>query len=1313
MNSIKLLWLNAQRSNFRLHAILNSNKKADIILVQEPWFGTINTTRSDTDPSGTQVLGTVANPLWEILYPRSLPGQRCKVVAYRRIASTHFTVTNRIDLSSNYHLMTLDVHTDHETFRIYNIYHDACTSDKNEDPSQTSWATRVQSLHDILSIDIDPLIPTIIGGDFNTHSRSWSPQGVRQSPWALDIEEWAVSQTLDLINHPGTPTRHSDSRQKDSTIDLIWVNEAATIDDSFRDLRVDFAASLGSDHAGMWITHHLPTTTTDTTTPLNPPYMIQDAAHKYWLEVFRANLRLPPLSTSADHIEAEAARLSQHIEDTSMSTFQPRHAKPIRCAYWWNDSCREAVTRVRNANSDDEKRAANKALKSAIKTAKQEWADDFLKDATTEKLWTAARWRHGRRMRSIPALSTDSGLSNDTSTMTAALKQRFFKEPSPIPTHDVDDQPALPQRAFIPVTENEIEEALKPTSNKSAPGRSGHGYKLVKWAWEASPTWFVILFNSCLLAGYHPKVWRTATIAVVPKPGKSDYSLPKSYRPVALLECLSKLLEKVVAKRILHDIGLLNLVPTNQFGARPHSSAIHAGIALTHDIAVTHAQGGCCASIQFDIQGFFDNINHDRLVHTFRRLGFAENLCGWLSSFLSGRTVQLRFNAQTSDPIDISIGAPQGSPVSPILSIVYTADLLLKAETWPNTKMYMFIDDGNILVSGPSYRMVTNTLAENYRACLTWLRKVGLSIESEKTDVIFYSPAKPRPDSHGQRPASITIPSTDDINVTIQATDNVRYLGLYINHKLNWHQHVKIMATRARGSLKALQLLGNSIRGLNHGNWRLAYNAVCLLVLTYGSPVWYNGQKSLSDILQQVQDYAVRRILGAFCTTPAAPLHQLCAILPMHIRLQMLSRTAALSLLSVPHSSQLIQRLGPPWCKPEDLCKGFPNCPYPAPPTSLTHLTKLVPPESCSPPNYKYGPWVRRMITSDRLTLDTNTPQGEERRQRAREIAAADVGRRVDVLTLFCHGACPCNREGTPIAVAAATASYKGKTMDTLTRALGPLASSNDAATHALSLATALAIPALHANRSITHIQIFTTNPILPKQCLNRNTTAQPLPGYDFTQALTNILDTYHQLRITIGWVPPGKGLKSVAKAKSAAAATARRTSYNNNNPPPPPTKDQLHSITRADAIERWQDQWHSASRLQPAYLALPTPPDGKTPPFIKGLATHPRSIFCTGIRLLTTHAFTGEYSARFRPTSNDPQHCECGEPLQTAHHILTSCPRYTEARSQHLLTLSSAASLSLLFGSEKGGMALGAFIAATQACVQPRRADPAPEDHG
>ena len=143
-----------------------------------------------------------------MLYPKTQLGQQCKVVAYRHIAATSFVVTNQIDLASNYHIMTLDIHTNSESFRVYNIYHDVCMSDRDDkEMVRSSHTICQQSLNSITAIDLNLCVPMIIGGDFNTHSQAWSPQGIHQSPWALNLEEWAIAQALDLMNPPGVPTR--------------------------------------------------------------------------------------------------------------------------------------------------------------------------------------------------------------------------------------------------------------------------------------------------------------------------------------------------------------------------------------------------------------------------------------------------------------------------------------------------------------------------------------------------------------------------------------------------------------------------------------------------------------------------------------------------------------------------------------------------------------------------------------------------------------------------------------------------------------------------------------------------------------------------------------------------------------------------------------------------------------------------------------------------------------------------------------------------------------------------------------------------
>jgi hypothetical protein len=142
------------------------------------------------------------------------------------------------------------------------------------------------------------------------------------------------------------------------------------------------------------------------------------------------------------------------------------------------------------------------------------------------------------------------------------------------------------------------------------------------------------------------------------------------------------------------------------------------------------------------------------------------------------------------------------------------------------------------------------------------------------------------------------------------------------------------------------------------------------------------------------------------------------------------------------------------------------------------------------------------------------------------------------------------------------------------------------------------------------------------------------------------------------------------------------------------------------------------APRLQPAYLALTNLPDGSIPPFIKGITKFLRPIVATCIRLLTGHTFTSEYTAHFCPSSFDPHHCQCGEPLQMAHHIIAACPLHTEARRRFLLPVSSTLSISTIFGTKEGGKALGNFLAASQAYIRPWQQeapleDAEDEDHG
>jgi hypothetical protein len=206
MVCVNILFVNMCCHNAASHCLLNTNTKADLIMVQEPWFDRIGTSCLDSDPEGVDILGGIANPNWDCIYPKMTCRERCKVMAYQCISSTHFNVTNHIDLTSCHHILTLNIHLESSTFQAINVYHD------------TDFR---RSLENILNIETEPQIPTIISGDFNTHSRSWSPSGIHPSPWADKVKDWVVSQNLALTSPTGILTCRGEGNQHDTTIDLI------------------------------------------------------------------------------------------------------------------------------------------------------------------------------------------------------------------------------------------------------------------------------------------------------------------------------------------------------------------------------------------------------------------------------------------------------------------------------------------------------------------------------------------------------------------------------------------------------------------------------------------------------------------------------------------------------------------------------------------------------------------------------------------------------------------------------------------------------------------------------------------------------------------------------------------------------------------------------------------------------------------------------------------------------------------------------------------------------------------------------------
>jgi len=101
---------------------------------------------------------------------------------------------------------------------------------------------------------------------------------------------------------------------------------------------------------------------------------------------------------------------------------------------------------------------------------------------------------------------------------------------------------------------------------------------------------------------------------IIPKPNKSSYNLPKSFRPIILLNTLDKLIEKVIGERIQFHIVTNDFIHPSQLGELKFKSTIDAGIVLMHIIHLGWSKNTSTSTLAFDIEQFFPSLNYRLLT---------------------------------------------------------------------------------------------------------------------------------------------------------------------------------------------------------------------------------------------------------------------------------------------------------------------------------------------------------------------------------------------------------------------------------------------------------------------------------------------------------------------------------------------------------------------------------------------------------------------------------------------------------------------------------------------------------------------------
>ena len=396
-------------------------------------------------------------------------------------------------------------------------------------------------------------------------------------------------------------------------------------------------------------------------------------------------------------------------------------------------------------------------------------------------------------------------------------------------------QMSLPIKPFTSLEVTELIHRLNP---RKAPGHDQISNKGIKELPVKGIALISSIFNAIIRLVYYSKTWKTSQITLITKPEKPIHET-SSYHPISLLPTLAKLFEKLLTNRLLPLLEDLKTLPDHQFGFRQQHSTIEQIHRITQNISKILEKKKYCSAVFFDIQQAFDKVWHVGLLYKLKKV-LPHTYYSILKSYLTNRQFVVKYANAITTTFPIEAGIPQG--LGPLLFSIYNADLPIST----GITIATFADDTALLASHANSTIASSTLQRGLDSMEKWFHKWGFKINEKKSTHVTFTLRKQ------------TCPQVSINNITVLNRDTVRYLGMTLDRRLTWKQHILDKSKQLRDKLKKFYWLISRRSNLSTQNKITLYKAVIKPVWTYGIQLWGTASNSNIEILQRFQSKTPR-----------------------------------------------------------------------------------------------------------------------------------------------------------------------------------------------------------------------------------------------------------------------------------------------------------------------------------------------------------------------------------------------------------------------------------------------------------------------
>ena len=350
------------------------------------------------------------------------------------------------------------------------------------------------------------------------------------------------------------------------------------------------------------------------------------------------------------------------------------------------------------------------------------------------------------------------------------------------------------------------------------------------------------IFNLSLAQGKFICDFKKAKVIPVHKKGsKLDVN---NYRPISLLPVMSKILERIVYKRLHSFLNQAKFFHQHQFGFRKKHSTSNALTVMIEHVTKAFEEKKYTLGVFLDLSKAFDTIDHDILLYKLQHYGVRGLPYEWFKSYLSNRSLRTEINGKLSSPTVINLGVPQGSILGPLLFLIYVNDLPKCLNTG---QVIMFADDTNLFFNNKSYSELFRMANEELLEVSHWLAANRLTLNTSKTKFIIFRTVNSPP-----VPPNLEIKLNGNL---IEKVASTRFLGVTIHEHLTWKPHMESLLKKIRINLGIMRKVKPY---LNSKSLQLLYYSMIQSHFQYCISSWCFNNKTLVYRLQKTVNKAIQ-----------------------------------------------------------------------------------------------------------------------------------------------------------------------------------------------------------------------------------------------------------------------------------------------------------------------------------------------------------------------------------------------------------------------------------------------------------------------